>query len=602
MRRAPIHRAVAIVLALPLGMGAAACASAEEDPSAMERGDRGREEPARAVTELADRYVEAYFDAFPDAATRTGVAAADHHRLPDISPQARSTWEALQDSILAGLEAVDADALPRDRAEAVTHGFLRETLRNARDFRVCRTELWNVSPTWTGWPSRMGGLANIQPVGTPERHQAAIRRFGELPRYLDQEVENLRIGLREGYSAPRGNVRAVIRQVEALLDQPLEESPFVQMAPEGADDFRARLATLERREIRPAIARYRDFLRDEYLPSAREEVGVSANPAGEACYRAAIRQHATVEVDPEEVHRIGAEQMETIREEMREIARRSFGTEDVDSLLDALRSEPRYQVSSREEMLRIAREASARAREALPDWFGRTPRAELVVEPVPAYAEEGAPFAYYNAPAEDGSRPGIYYINLRGAEARPRAGVEATSFHEADPGHHTQIALAQEREELHPVSRYIFLSGFGEGWALYAERLADEMDLYSTDVDRMGLLSNEALRAARLVVDAGMHALGWSRQRAIDYMLANTAEDVSTVTAEVDRYIAVPGQATAYMLGSLEILRLREVARDRLGERFDIRAFHDRVLEDGAIPLMMLREKMEAWVDARARD
>jgi uncharacterized protein (DUF885 family) len=234
----------------------------------------------------------------------------------------------------------------------------------------------------------------------------------------------------------------------------------------------------------------------------------------------------------------------------------------------------------------------------VPQWFGLVPKSPVAVEPVPAFQEPNAPGGFYNNPAEDGSRPGIYYINLYEAEKQSRAGVESTAFHEAYPGHHLQSVIALERTGLHPIGRYIFLSGFGEGWGLYSERLADEMGLFSGDVDRMGLLSAEAHRAARLVVDAGMHALGWSRDRAIEYLLTNTALSRSSAESEIDRYIAVPGQATSYMLGNLEIRRLREEARTKLGDRFDIKTFHDRVLEDGAVPLSVLAAKIERWIAA----
>jgi uncharacterized protein (DUF885 family) len=580
-----IHPTRPLVVAVAL-LVAAGCSRPPHDARASHAGD---------VTALADRYIDAYFEAFPEAATFSGVADAPHDRLSDISPEAIASWRATEDAVSDALGRIDATSIPEGSPEAVTYGFLHEVLRNARDFRTCEMELWNVSPTYTGWPALMGGLADLQPVDTPARQDAALRRFGELPRYLNQEIANLRRGLSDGYSAPRGNVEVMIRQVDALATQPLAESPFVAMGAKGGGDFRTRVETLEQDRLRPAIAAYRDFLRDEYLAAARGEIAVAANPNGADCYRAAVRYHSTVAIEPAEVHRIGLEQMALIRGEMGTIARASFGTDDVAALLGALRTDPRYVLGGRDEMMQVARDAVRRAREALPRAFGTVPRADVVVEAVPAFAEEGAPFAYYNPPAEDGSRPGIYYINLRGAKGAPRAGVESTAFHEADPGHHTQMSIAQERTDLHPIGRYIYLSGFGEGWALYAERLADELGLFSSDVDRMGLLSNEALRAARLVVDSGMHALGWSRDEAIDYMLANTAESRTNVTAEVDRYIAVPGQATAYMLGNLEIRRLRELSRERLGDRFDIRAFHDRVLEDGAVPLMMLRQKLERW-------
>jgi uncharacterized protein (DUF885 family) len=590
MRLSSAFTGTVLLLAFSPTLGLTGCA---------ERAERNETESgamASGVTRLADRYVEAWFEAFPHQATLAGVAAGPHDRLPDITAAARARWESIEDAILADLTAIETTSLAESSAEAVTHGFLVELIRNAQAFRVCRMPLWNVSPTWTGWQSELALLANSQPIGMPEQNETAWRRFSELPRYIDQEIENLREGLRLGYSAPRHNVQAVVRQMDALVAAPVAESPFVVMAGDSQPELGARMERLETEQIRPAIQRYRDFLRETYLPAAREAVAVAANPDGGSCYRAAIRYYSTVDITPQAVHQTGLDEMARIRQQMSTIARRSFGTDDVEVVLRRLREDSRYLFSSREAMLKTAVDAVDRARMAVPQWFGMVPQAEVAVEPVPAFQEASAPGGFYNNPAEDGSRPGIYYINLHEAESKPRAGLEATAFHETYPGHHLQGAIALERQELHPVQRYMFLSGFGEGWALYSEQLAEEMSLYTSDVDRIGLLSNEALRAARLVVDPGMHALGWSREQAIDYMLANTAESRSSVEAEVDRYIAVPGQATSYMLGSLEILRLRDEARAALGDRFDIKAFHDRVLEDGSVPLVMLRHKIERWL------
>jgi uncharacterized protein (DUF885 family) len=229
------------------------------------------------------------------------------------------------------------------------------------------------------------------------------------------------------------------------------------------------------------------------------------------------------------------------------------------------------------------------------NWFGHVPFSPVVIEPYPAYLERTAPGGQLVPPGANG-QPAKYLLNAYKATEQSRAGLESTAFHEAYPGHHLQTAVALEKEKLHPIQRYFFLSGFGEGWALYSERLADEMELFSSDVDRLGLLSNEALRAARLVVDSGMHVLGWSRQQAIDYLLAHTTETPDRAAAEIDRYIAVPAQATAYLIGSLEIRRIREAARQRLGTRFQIKEFHDLVLEDGTMPLWVLSEKVDRWV------
>ena len=554
---------------------------------------------AAQVKDIADRYVGSYFEAWPEDATLAGVAAGPHDRLSDISPSARSRWEANADSLLAELSDIDPESLPDSGPSRVTHGFLLELMQNAKAFRVCKMELWNVSPTWTGWQANMAVLANSQPVGTPEKNDAAVRRFSALPAYLDQEIENLKLGLNAGYSAPRGNVRAVIKQMDALLTAKVDDSPFVQMAPDSIPAFRAKMRELETSAIRPAIVRYRDYLSGEYLPAAREAIAVSTNPSGNDCYAAAIQYHSTVRIGAESVHETGKQQIDSIRAEMAIIAKRSFGTDNVSEVLQRLRTDRKYLLSSRDEKMKVARDAVARAREAVPRFFGMLPKSEVVVEAVPSFNEESAPDGFYNNPAEDGSRPGIYYINLYRAETNPRAGLESTAFHETYPGHHLQSGLALERKELHPASRYFFMSGFGEGWALYTERLADEMGLFTSDVDRLGMLSAQAMRAARLVVDAGMHALGWTREEAIGYMLENTAEAEDGVTSEIDRYIAVPGQATSYMLGALEIRALRREAESALGASFDIKTFHDRVLEDGAVPLSMLRRKIERWIGTR---
>jgi uncharacterized protein (DUF885 family) len=239
--------------------------------------------------------------------------------------------------------------------------------------------------------------------------------------------------------------------------------------------------------------------------------------------------------------------------------------------------------------------ALARAKAAAPGWFGLLPKADVRIEPYPAYREKNAPNEY-NVPAEDGSRPGLFLISAHEAEKKSKAPNESTAFHETVPGHHFQSAIAMERKGPHPVGRYVFNSGYVEGWGLYAERLADEMKLYSSDLDRLGMLSSQAFRAARLVVDSGMHRLGWTRQQAIDYMLEHTAEEPADAASEIDRYIVLPGQATAYMLGMLEIRRARADAQRALGDEFDIRAFHDRVLEDGGVPLTFLRSKIKAMI------
>jgi uncharacterized protein (DUF885 family) len=358
------------------------------------------------VNTQADRYIAAYFEAFPHQATLLGAADAQHDRLPDLSLEARTRWETTEDSILGALEAIDETGLEIGSPEAITYGFLTDFIRNARAWRMCRMELWNVSPTWTGWQQELALLASSQPIGTPEQNEAAYQRFSGLPHYLEQEVANLREGLSLGYTAPKGNVQSVIAQVDALLEAPVEESPFVAMAPDSLTEFRSRMEQLETTEIRPALLRYRDFLEIEYLPAARDAVSVGAVPDGAACYTAAIRYHATVDMSPEEVHETGLDQMQLIRAEMAGIAQSMIGSDDVDELLRRMRDDPQYQFSSRDEMLDAAESAVARAEAAIPQWFGIVPTADVRVQAVPSFSEPSAPGGFYNPPAEDGSRPG----------------------------------------------------------------------------------------------------------------------------------------------------------------------------------------------------
>ena len=548
-----------------------------------------------AVNAVADSYLNGYLNAFPENALAFGARDPRPSILGDHSLAALKRWEQKEDELLAQLKTIDIKPI-EERPEGLTYKFLQHLIEASQGFRVCKTELWNVSPTWTGWQASLPVLAGMEATDKPARQEDAFARWSQIPKWLDDEIANLQEGLKLGYSAPKGNVQSVIEQVQGMLTASISDSPFVQMAKADAPaSFKKRLEDLEKTQIRPAITKYRDFLTRTYLPAAREAIGVTANPNGTQCYAAAVKYHATVDMTAKEIHDLGLAQIAKITGEMKEIGRRGFGTEDPKALLTLVKTDPKYRFKSREELIKYAESAVERSKSAMPKLFGHVPSAPVIVEPYPAFLEKTAPGGQAIPPTADG-KPGKYLLNAYKATEQSRAGLESTAFHEAYPGHHMQGAIALEQENLHPIQRYFFLSGFGEGWGLYAERLADEMGLFTSDVDRLGLLSNEALRAARLVVDSGMHALGWSRQQAIDYVLAHTTETTARATAEIDRYIAVPGQATAYMIGNLEIRRIREAAKAKLGNRFDIKTFHDVVLEDGSMPLWVLREKVDRWV------
>ena len=550
--------------------------------------------PDERVKALADAYLDGFFARYPDQITLYGVPGRRHDRLPDNSLNALRAWHAREDGWLKELQQVDPSAIGAAPLRA-TQAILREALEGSIAARVCRNELWNVSQFVTGWQVQYGYLVTIQPVGSDEARKDALARWSRLPAYIDTEIANLREGLTAGYTAPRGNVRLVIEQMNTLIATPLAESPFDSPAVrDKTPDFQKQFDLLVREQIVPAFTRYRDFLQREYLAAARDAVGVAANPNGAACYDASVRAYSSLPVPAKEVHATGVREVARLDNEMKAIGERSFGTSDVPKLLERVRSEKRYLFKNREALIGYSQAALARAKAAMPNGFGLTPKADVVIEPYPKFREKSGPNEY-NPPAEDGSRPAVFFINAYRAETKSRAPAESTAFHETIPGHHLQLTIALERTGIHPIGRYLGNSGYTEGWALYTERLADEMKLYSGDLDRLGMLSSQALRAVRLVVDSGLHTLGWTRQQAIDFMLAHTAEPKDDVVSEVDRYIICPGQATAYMLGAIEVTRAREDAKQAMGPRFDIKAFHDRVLEDGAVPVSFLTTKIRGW-------
>ncbi|HYF00676.1 MAG TPA: DUF885 domain-containing protein, partial [Planctomycetota bacterium] len=333
------------------------------------------------------------------------------------------------------------------------------------------------------------------------------------------------------------------------------------------------------------------FLEEEYLPKARtRDLGLGALPGGPAAYAFRIRHHTTLPLSAEEIHRIGLEELRSIQAEMKRIA-----GGDLPSFFATLKADPKNFFSSREELLSTARRDLEACRAALPKWFGRLPRTDCEVKAIEDYREKDSVAAFYYPPDEKLTRKGIYYANTYQPEKRPRFNLRALTVHEAVPGHHLQIALAMEIEGLPRFRRQAGFTAYVEGWGLYSERLADEMGLYEDDLQRFGMLTYQAWRACRLVVDTGLHALGWTREQAVRFFMDNVALTEAEVLNEVDRYLIWPGQALAYMIGKREILALREEARRRLGGRFDIRAFHDLVLRNGAVPLPTLRRLVEAW-------
>jgi len=490
-------------------------------------------------------------------------------------------------------------------AERVTRDALVDTLAFELGVVESGVARWAVDPL-DGPQVTFLNIPSFQPLSTVADGEALLARWREMGPWIDRHVAGLRAAARDGLVAPRALVDSVVSELDDLLARPDDTWPLA--APSAADPpgwsgaerdrFAAAIGAAIRDDIRPAFERQRAYLADELASIARpdDRAGLSHVPGGEAAYAHLVAAHTTVDLDPSAIHAIGLEEVDRIDAEFAELGGQLLGTSTTAETLDRLRLDPSLRFTTRDEVREAAEASLRRANEAIPAWFGRLPVAACEVVVMGDHESAHSTIAYYRQPAADGSRPGSYYINTTLPETRPRYEAEALAFHEAVPGHHLQLAIAQELDHLPAFRRFGGPTAFAEGWGLYTERLAGEMGLYSGPLDRFGVLSFDAWRACRLVVDTGMHALGWSRGEAIDFMLAHTALGENNVVNEVGRYLALPGQALAYKIGQREFLALRAEAKDALGSNFDIRAFHDAALGEGTVGLRTLRGVIEAWI------
>lgn len=547
--------------------------------------------PRQRVSQLADKYVELYFAYQPELQTSYRLANAEHDKLNPTSLDELGGWQAEEDALWNEVKDIDVSVL-YGTPEWITFAYLKESLEASRAKRVCRMELWPVSHL-TGWQVSYPQLADEQPVETDAQRAAAIKRWQSLGKWVDTEIENLKMGLKLGYSSPQRIVDAVLEQVDNLLDISVEESPFSAPVKKNVPEtFKTQWMSLVSDEIYPALRRYRLFLHDEYRPAARTELAITAHPSGEACYRASYRSFTTLDRSAKEVFTIGLKAVEANEQKLIELGNKAFGTSDPVAIRQHIKNDPQNRFSTKEEIIKQAEDMVTRAKAVSRDWFGKFPKGKMVVEPVPSYKEKMVTASYDMAP-EDGSRPAKYWINLYQPEQQQRGSGEVTAIHEAYPGHHMQIALSNERTGMHRITQVVTYSGFTEGWARYSEALADEMDLYQTDYARIGRLS---WPARGMVADAAIHGMGWTNQQAMDFMDAAGTLSPGMSEKLLNRIAVWPGQLAAYDSGGLDILALRRFAKEALGDRFDIRQFHDRVLESGSVPLPLLREKIERWV------
>ncbi len=556
------------------------------------------------VRALADRYWEAAIEHTPTFATSIGDYRFND-RLEDVGAEARQRWKTTLAGLLREVEGIPEGRLPSP--DALTRDVLSRSLRDASLRLECLQHLTPLDPL-DGPHIQLPLLLVSQPFRNVADFRAYVARLRAFRRQVTDHVANMRTGLGLGIVSPKIIIEKVIPQIRTHLVQDVKRSEFYApvMRINGLDATEAAEVTAEvadaiAGDVIPAYLQLLSFVEDEYLPRCRETVGLAGVPNGDKIYEALAYLNTTVRMKPSEIHELGHSEVARIRNEMSKIQSEIGFPGNLDGFLAHMRSDSRYRFSSGEELVRAADELLQRVKPKLPRIFGRLPKADCVMKEIEPFRAQAAPVAYYNQPPEDGSRPGYYYINTFAPQERLRFTLEALTYHEAVPGHHLQIALDQENRSIPKFRRYGQFTAYVEGWALYTEKLGFDIGEYQDPHSRFGQLTFEMWRACRLVVDTGMHVKGWTRQQAIDFMAANTSLARIDIEAEIDRYIAWPGQALAYKIGELRISQLRKEAEQELGAKFDLRAFHDALLADGAMPIDMLESRMRGWIADRKK-
>lgn len=542
----------------------------------------------------------------PEYATFLGDARYND-RWTDWSLPAIEARDAADREVLRKLARIPRDKLPP--AEQVNYDLFKQRYEIAvayQRFRMHEVPLDAIGFDGFGSAATLAGLQPFKSVADYDKWIRRLRGYGAL---VDQNMALMRAGMASGRVPPREPMTRLLAQLGGFAPEKPEDSPFyapfktlpADLAAVDGERLRGEAVSAIRDGVTPAWKRFNAFYEKEYLPACRETIAAEAYPDGAAFYALRVRHMTTTDLTPVQIHEIGLTEVARIRAGMEKIRAQVKFKGDLQAFFKFLRNDKQFYFKTGDELLAHYRALAKKIDPQLVKLFGRIPRMPYGVEPVPALEAPNQTTAYYRSPAQDGSRAGYFYANLYKPETRPKWEMEALTVHEAVPGHHFQIALAQELGDLPKFRRLGGYTAFVEGWGLYSESLGEDLGLYQDPYSKFGQLTYEMWRAVRLVVDTGIHHKGWSRQHAIDFFKANAAKTDNDIAVEVDRYISWPGQALAYKIGELRIQLLRRRAREALGERFDIRRFHDVVLGNGALPLDVLERYVDAWIAAERR-
>lgn len=598
---------LALAVALAMGGALTGCqreTSARTTPAASDAPVEDASARAARLTALYAQYWEELLELNPVQATFQGDARYND-QLPDFgSAEYRGQVRAFNERWLKTVEGVGKDGLQGQ--DLLSYEIFVAERRNALEAERF--------PGWMMPVNQMGSIAsyavllgsgtNAQPFATVADYEAWLRRAARIPVLLDTEIANMRAGIEANVVQPRVVMEKVLPQFDAILVDEVEKSPFWAPVANFPDDMaeadRARLTdafrTLIAEQLNPALRRQRDFIANEYLPHTRDSVGLDALPDGMAWYAFSVGQQTTSDLTPEAIHQIGLDEVARIHEQIRGVMAETKFDGSLQEFFRFMQTDKRFEFRSEDALLAHYRGIEQKIEARVPELFSLTPEAGFEIRPVEAFRAESAAGGSYMPPSEDGSRPGIFYVNTFDLPTRKRWDAEDLFLHEAIPGHHFQLALQQELTDLPAFRRFGGETAYIEGWGLYAEGLGKALGLYTDPYDYFGRLQGELWRAVRLVVDTGLHSKGWTRQQVLDYMFENASVSEPDAIAEAERYIAWPGQALAYKIGELKIQELRRRSEAELGEAFDIRQFHAQVLKDGALPLPLLDAKITAWI------
>lgn len=564
--------------------------------------DTGLSDPERLAELISISYDYTMLNS-PEYATYLGDPRGQD-RWSDQSETALLKRREEQKQFFAALKSIDRGSLPP--AEQVNYDLLINQTEQGIEGARFPVEMLPVN--------QMGGaqqdIAQLLSIAQPRNvtdYENLIARLESAPQVIDSEIEWMRKGMKAGVSPPKITLRDVPQQIRNQLVDDAARSPLLgafatmpgSVDPLQQENLKKRAYAAFSEKIAPAYERMLTFMEEEYIPAARETIGLSDMPDGEAWYAYNVKRLTTTSLTPAEIHQIGLSEVARIRTEMDRVIEESGFEGSFEEFLHFLRTDPQFYHTNKQDLLREYREIAKRADPELMKVFGHLPRTPYGVIEVPSYAEQSQTTAYYQRGSTEAGRPGYFYANTYALDTRPRWEMEALTLHEAVPGHHLQLSIQAELENVPWFRKTGGYTGFVEGWGLYSESLGEEMGFYKDPYSKFGQLTYEMWRAVRLVVDTGMHHLGWSRQQAIDYFMQNAPKQEHDIIVEIDRYIVWPGQALAYKLGELKIKELRAFATDELGEDFDIREFHDEVLGRGAVPLHVLDANIRAWVKAK---